>query len=131
MKSKFLIVLFVFSFVTASAQNDPEAKAILDKVSSANNGYKTIRSDFKYTITNLQEKQTQTEKGKICIKGDQYHLNLGKTEITFDGKNIYTYLKEANEINITKPEPSNTNNGDFFLSNPRDLFKVKNDFKSK
>ena len=54
---------------------------------------------------------------------------MGSSDITFDGKSIYTYLKEAKEINITKPEPSKTNNGEFFFSNPRDLFKVRNDFK--
>ncbi len=124
-------ILMGFIFIEACAQSDPDAKAILEKVSAKNNSYKTIRSDFKYTMTSLQDKQTEVEKGKIFMKGDQYHLTLGKTDITFDGKNIYTFLKEANEINITKPEPAKTDNGDFFLSNPRDLFKVKNDLKSK
>jgi outer membrane lipoprotein-sorting protein len=121
----------IISLIPVSAQSDPEAKTILEKVSSKNNSYKTIMTNFKYTITSMQDNETHTEKGKIAMKGDQFHLSMGNTDITFDGKNIYTYLKEANEINITKPEPSNTSNGDFFLSNPRDLFKVKNDFKAK
>ncbi len=114
-----------------NAQSDPEAKAILEKVSSINNSYKTIRADFKYTISDLRSKESNTENGQIAMKGDQFRLILGKTDITFDGKNVYTYIKGVNEINITKPEPSKNDNSDFFLSNPRDLFKVKNDFKSK
>jgi len=131
MKFTFFATILFLSINSIFAQSDPEAKTILEKVSSINNSYKTIRTDFKYTMSSMQDKESHIEKGKISMKGDQYHLSLGNTEITFDGKYIYTYLKEANEINITKPEPSNTSNGDFFLSNPRDLFKVKNDFKAK
>jgi outer membrane lipoprotein carrier protein len=131
MKTAILIIAVVFANISVLAQNDAQAKSILEKVSSKNNGYKTIRSDFKYTLTSLQETKSHVENGKILMKSDKYHLILAASDITFDGKSIYTYLKESNEINITKPEPSKEENGDFFFSNPRDLFKIKNDFKSK
>jgi outer membrane lipoprotein-sorting protein len=79
----------------------------------------------------MQDNQTRTESGKIALKGEMYHLIIAGSDITFDGKNTYTYIKESNEINITKPEPSKPGNGDLLFSNPRELFKIKNEFKSK
>lgn len=114
------------------AQNDPQAKAILDKVAAKNNGYKTINADFKFTSTNTQNDQSSNESGKVLIKGDKYHLAFNNSDIVFDGKSVYTYLHKENEINITKPEPSKTEKGNFFFSNPRDIFKGYNkNFKSK
>jgi len=124
-----ITLLLLITTIPTLAQDDPEAKSIIDKVSTKNNSFKTIRSDFKYTWASMRDNQTQSETGKIALRGDLYHLIMAGSDITFDGKSTYTYLKESNEINITKPEPSKAGNGDFFFSNPRDLFKIKNDFK--
>ena len=56
--------------VSTFAQDDVQAKAILDNVSSKNNSYKTIRSDFKYTRSSMQDNQLHVENGKIIMKGD-------------------------------------------------------------
>ena len=131
---KLLIVSFLIILAGSIAftQDDVRSKPILDKVASVNNGYKTIKSDFKVTsTTSVPSDQARTESGKIMIKGTKYHLFLSNSDVVFDGKSIYTYLKEANEINITKPEPSKKDNGDFFFSNPKDIFKGYNkNFKS-
>jgi outer membrane lipoprotein carrier protein len=127
-----LLITICFAGITIGsfAQNEAGSKEILDKTASINNGYKTIQADFKLTITGV-DKQVRNESGKILIKGDKYHLTLTTSDIIFDGKNIYTYLKERKEVNITKPEPAKVEKGDFFFSNPRDVFKgyTKN-FKS-
>jgi outer membrane lipoprotein-sorting protein len=130
--------LFLLSFIIllagtfAYSQDGSKSKPILDKVASVNSGYKTIKADFTLTTTtSVPKDQPHTESGKILIKGDKYHLFLSNSDIIFDGKSIYTYAKEANEINITKPEPSKADNGDFFFSNPKDVFKGYNkNFKS-
>jgi outer membrane lipoprotein-sorting protein len=111
---------------------DNQAKAILDKVNSKNSSYKTIKADFKFTTTSPQNETLTTESGTVKFKGDKYHITMTNTDIVFDGKSVYTYLHKENEINITKPEAPKAEKGDFFFSNPRDIFKVYNkDFKSK
>jgi outer membrane lipoprotein carrier protein len=113
----------------ALAQND--TKTILDKVAAVHNGYKAIQADFKFSTTSPDSKEPQTETGKILLKGDKYHLTMNNMDILFDGKSIYTYLPKSKEVNITKPEPAKKENGDFFFSNPRDIFKGYNkNFKS-
>ena len=118
--------------IGANTYSQDDSKLILDKVASINNGYKTFKVDFKFTPnTNEPAGQSKVESGRLQIKGNKYHLTLSNSDIVFDGKSIYNYLKEPNEINITKPEPSKVDNGDFFFSNPRDIFKGYNkNFKS-
>ena len=118
--------------IGANTYSQDDSKLILDKVASINNGYKTFKVDFKFTPnTNEPAGQSKVESGRLEIKGNKYHLTLSNSDIVFDGKSIYNYLKEPNEINITKPEPSKVDNGDFFFSNPRDIFKGYNkNFKS-
>jgi outer membrane lipoprotein-sorting protein len=128
MKVTFLLSFLLLLSICIYSQKDLKATDILDKVASKNNSYKTIKVDYKFTS---QDDQSHNESGKILIKGEKYHLTLSNSDIVFDGKSIYTYLKEANEINITKPEPSKVENGEFFFSNPRDIFKGYNkNFKS-
>lgn len=132
MKQLYLILLTFLMGLCAYSQNDAMSKSILVKVASTNNGYKTIKVEYKFTSNaNAQPDQQHIESGKMLLKGSKYHLTLSSSDVVFDGKSIYTYLKEPNEINITKPEPSKVDQGDFFFSNPKDIFKGYNkNFKS-
>jgi outer membrane lipoprotein carrier protein len=125
-----LISLCLIGYYAVAQDND--AKAVLDKVNTKNSSYKNIKADFKFTNTGVQNESLSTESGSVKFKGDKYHISMTNSDIVFDGKSIYTYLHKENEINITKPEAPKAEKGDFFFSNPRDIFKVYNkDFKSK
>ncbi len=127
-----LLILLISLTISSFAQTENQSAQILEKSSVKNNGYKTIKVDFKFSTTNLQNEKAINENGQILMKGDKYYLQLSNTEITFDGKAVYTYLKDANEVNITKPIASKKDKGDFFFANPRDVFKLySTDFKSK
>ena len=132
MRLLFSLLFTLLIGIYAYPQDDSKSKSILDKVASASNSYKTIKLDFKFiTNVNLSSDQQHLESGNILMKGTKYHLALLNSDIVFDGKSIYTYLKEPNEINISKPEPTKVDKGDFFFSNPRDIFKGYNkNFKS-
>ena len=132
MKLLYTILLIFLLGMHGYSQEDSKSKSILDKVSSTTNSYKTIKVEFKFTSnTDAQSGQQRVESGKMLLKGNKYHLTLSNSDVIFDGKSIYTYLKEPNEINITKPEPSKIEQGDFFFSNPKDIFKGYNkNFKS-
>jgi outer membrane lipoprotein-sorting protein len=124
-------LIYLLFVLNLSAQTD-KSKAILDNSSKVMAGYKTISSEFVYTGTNAQTDETITENGRIIIKNDKYHLTLKGSEIYFDGKDVYNYSAKSNEVNITYPEPSKSEKGEFFISNPRDLFKFQSkNFKSK
>lgn len=99
----------VFSQTNKLGKSDPDAKAILDKVSAKFKMYKTVEANFTLSITNGSGKIEGTKKGTVYIKGSKYRVNIAGQEIYSDGNNIWTYDKSANEVQITKFDPtSNT-----------------------
>ncbi|MBL4568114.1 MAG: outer membrane lipoprotein carrier protein LolA [Porticoccus sp.] len=62
--------------------------------------YKTIKAEFKFTITNKSEGINESQTGKIQIKGNKYFLSIAGQDVVSDGKDIYTVLKDAEEIQI-------------------------------
>jgi len=119
-----LIVLFILFCLSSYSQTDPKSRSILGRTSEVNSAYKTIESNFNFSTTDLLNNKTSTEKGSFALKGEKYKLKIDKTDILFDGKSIYHYNPESNEINITYPEPARTEKGDFFLlkqNNPLQL----------
>ncbi|OFX47838.1 MAG: hypothetical protein A2046_07200 [Bacteroidetes bacterium GWA2_30_7] len=130
MKTLLLSLTLLFSFTFAFAQDDSsskKAKEILDKVSAKMKTYTTVQAEFVSTMENLQDNIKETLKGTIRLKGNKYKLEISGTEIFTDGKTMWTYLKDANEVNISEPDP----NDDSSL-NPAKIFKIwESDFKFK
>ena len=97
---------------TADAQtqglgkNDPEAKRVLDAVSAKFKTFKSVQSDFSLSIENNAGKNLGTKTGKVYMKGTRYRVSIPGQEIFCDGNNISTYDKSANELTITKIDPS-------------------------
>mgnify|MGYP000179514000 CR=1 FL=1 len=95
MKKGIAILMTVLFFGTAFGQ-DEKAKAILDKVSSKTNAYKTIAISFKLTISGNGQDPI-SEMGKAYLKGDKYKVELQDQDIYCDGTTITTHLKEDEE----------------------------------
>ena len=92
------------------AQTDAKAKDILDRLSVKTKAYKSIKADFNYTLDNKADGINETQSGSIAIKGSKYLLKIAGQEIRSDGKSIWTYLKDAEEVQITEVDESNENN---------------------
>ncbi len=108
----FFIALFTFFAGGVFSQNnslgtsDPDAKAILDKVSAKFKTYKTVTANFTLSITNSSDKVEGTKTGVVYMKGSKYRVNISGQEIYSDGDNIWTYDKSANEVQLSKFDPS-------------------------
>jgi outer membrane lipoprotein-sorting protein len=97
---------FVFAQSNSLGKSDPAAKAILDNVSAKFKTYKTVQADFTLSITDANGKVEGTKKGVVYMNGSKYRVNISGQEIYSDGNNIWTYDKSANEVQITKFDPS-------------------------
>jgi outer membrane lipoprotein carrier protein len=115
-----LLISFIFSVFTF-AQQDPDAKKILDQFSKKTKSYSAYKVDFVIETENHQNGDKSETHGNILIKGTKYRLNLNKIEIYFDGKDVYNYTPESNEVSISKP---NKKKDDFFLNDPSKLFNL-------
>jgi outer membrane lipoprotein carrier protein len=103
MKNYNLFLAFCLSFFALEAYSqDNKAGAIIDAMQQK---YKSMKS-FGATFTYGTEGSSQTIQGNITVKGSKYRLKTGGQEIFNNGKEVATYIKETNEVNISDYEPS-------------------------
>jgi outer membrane lipoprotein carrier protein len=102
------IATFFIATISFCQQSDPAAKKVLDAVSAKFKTFKAVQAAF--TLRNEDSKGglLGTKKGTVSMKGSRYRISVAGTgqEIFCDGTNIWTYDKSANEVTITKPDPS-------------------------
>ncbi|MES1181877.1 MAG: LolA-like putative outer membrane lipoprotein chaperone, partial [Flavobacterium sp.] len=129
MKNYFILtVALLLNTVVASAQIDEKAKKILDELSAKTKAFTSIIANFSYTIENKTEKTSETQEGKITIKGKKYKLEIANQIIINDTKYSYTILKDAKEIQKNLASTAGGKNGDDI--NPSTIFTMyENGFK--
>ncbi len=96
-----LITIFGLSTTNISAQNDPAAEKLLEKVTQQLNSYKNIYAEFKYSLTNKKAGVSQQTKGNVTIQGNKFHASYMGIEDIFDGQKRYQIIHENEEINVT------------------------------
>lgn len=107
MKKILALSLILAGFTSVFAQNsDPEAKKILDAVSAKFKTYNTVKAVFSLKIENSAGKVQGEKKGTAYMKGNQYKVELTDQEIFCDAKNVWTYDKSSNEVQIDKFDAS-------------------------
>ncbi len=106
------IVVLIVCMGSLSAQpkgmgkNDPDAKKILDGVSNKFKSFKSVTAKFQLKIENAAGKNLGVKSGIVYMKGNKYRVSVTGQEIFCDGANISTYDKGANEVTITKVDPT-------------------------
>ena len=100
MKSKIILVLLLFVSASIFGQADKKAQQILDGVSSKYKSYKSLKATFTILAENGKDKKTDVQKGTIYLKGSAYRLEIAGQDVISDGKTRWTFLKDANEIQI-------------------------------
>ena len=112
MKKYLLVGTLISAFLFSNAQSnslgssDPEAKKVLDAVSAKFKTYKGVQSNFTYTVEDVRGKKQGTQKGSLLMKGNKYRITMAERQIFSDGNNVWTYDKSANEVTISKLDPS-------------------------
>ncbi len=105
-KLYFLLATLVIVAGSANAQNDANAKKILDAVSSKLKTYKGITSNFSYVSRGRSGKVNSNVAGKIAIKGQKYYIKQGNTEIFSNGFKTWNYSGN-NEVTVSTPDADN------------------------
>jgi outer membrane lipoprotein-sorting protein len=126
MKQNIILILLFSVLISGFAQQDPNAKKILDRVAEKSKQYTSIQADFELTIENRREDQVSTSSGIIKIKGEKYYLESLGSKVFFDGKTLWSYMEDINEVTITEPDQES----DDIIENPIKIFDFYNrDFK--
>ena len=117
-----IILIMNFSFLenSFSQENDKKAIEILNQMSDLYKSMNSFSSKFQYSMINLDENIEDSFEGKIIIKDEKYFLKIEGQEIINDGKTVWTYIPELNEVNISTFEPDDQ---EISLNNVFDLYK--------
>jgi outer membrane lipoprotein carrier protein len=126
MKSIIAVLLILFSFSCFAQTKDAKASALLDEVSAKTKSYKSIKADFSYTLENKQAKVNEEKKGSLMLSGDKYRLTMAGQVVICDGKVIWTYIEESNEVQV-----NNLENKDDALTPSKLLTSYNTNYKSK
>ncbi|MBN1157853.1 MAG: outer membrane lipoprotein carrier protein LolA [Bacteroidales bacterium] len=124
--SAFLLPLPVSFSQQDDPAQDPYAGEILERSAAKISKSGSIEADFELVIEDRKEDLKHATTGNILIRQDRYKLNSSGNTVIFDGKTMWTYTSEFNEVIITEPDPSD----DDFLANPASIFTwYDRDFK--
>lgn len=94
-----LLLSSVFCFAQTQ-QTDKKAQQILKGVSKKYKSYKSVKATFIITIEDSKNKSSDVQKGTIYLKGNKYKLEIAGQEVVSDGKTRWTFVKDANEVQI-------------------------------
>jgi outer membrane lipoprotein-sorting protein len=112
------IIILALLASPAISQDEATAKKILDEFSKKLNTYQSVKANFTFTDINLRVNTRDSYEGDITFKGEMFRLNILETETWFNGKTLWNYLPDVNEVNVTEPDQDD----DAILNNPFHLF---------
>ncbi|MDR2835526.1 MAG: outer membrane lipoprotein carrier protein LolA [Bacteroidales bacterium] len=126
-KTKFLDILFVLLLLSSFnfAQNVNESIQLLDEVVAKIDKYSTLKIEFNLNLDNQQTGKVENYKCSAVYKTGFYKMDMMGQIVFSDGKTNWTYLKDAEEVNITINDSKND-----LLTNPKIMLQnYKKDFK--
>jgi outer membrane lipoprotein-sorting protein len=103
---KKILITFTAIIIAMSLQAQDKAKGILDAVTLQTKSYATIDISFSYVMENKTKKIKETKIGTASMKGDKFWLDFSGQQIMSDGKTVWTYIKDNNEVQINNNDPN-------------------------
>lgn len=97
---QFFLLLTLVLAGTAQAQNN--SQKILDELANRTNAAKNIQVGFSYEMENTDADIHEATEGSLVVSGNKYLLKIAGQEIICDGKTIWTYIADADEVQINE-----------------------------
>ncbi|HTA84009.1 MAG TPA: outer membrane lipoprotein carrier protein LolA [Bacteroidia bacterium] len=131
MKKILLSIALCLNIVAMQAQEetvDAKAGAILQSLSKRTRSYKSIKAEFNIIMYGRENKITDNQKGNLIVKGGKYRLEVKNQVVVSDSNTMWTYLKDANEVQINTVDHS----ADKGAISPTNIFTIyEKGFKSQ
>lgn len=130
MKTKLLIICGLIVFFALNqilvAQPDKKAEQLLKNVVDKMASYENLKADLSYTMVNKEMDINEKKTGVIYVKGDSYRIEMEGQVIISDGKTVWTYLAESDEVMVSDVDESDEN-----ISPNRILTSYDKNYKAK
>ena len=125
MKKIFALALSLTLTLVAFAQGE-KAEDIIERITTKTQSYKSVEFDFTFTYQDPGSGEDVSEQGKLLISGDKYILDIEGQKVICDGKTIWTYIKDAWEVQINAIEED-----DEAITPSKLLTTYNNDYKAR
>ena len=119
MKRILALLPLCLAFALQAQDQDPKAKAVLDETSKLTKSYKTLTAEVQFTAFDKNKKALdKPQTWKIQTKGDKFRLEIPGSSIVSDGKTLWNFNHDAQEVTIKHFNPENDE------QNPAKIFSI-------
>ena len=121
MKQLLLTTLLSVFVLVGYSQQDAKAKEILEKVTKTTQSLASLDAKFSFEMNNKAENIKDKSVGSIVLKNKKYKLNIPQMglQVTCDGKTIWTYMVNSNEVTVANLDESTDE-----LMDPAKIFTI-------
>jgi outer membrane lipoprotein carrier protein len=128
---KLLLLIVVVTLVNLlysqdTEKGDKKSNEILDRLTKKTEAYKTIKAEFAYIMKNADAGIDEKTEGTLFVKGDKYRLLIAGQVVICDGTSTWTYIKDADEVQI-----NSVDNSEDAITPNKLLTSYNKDYKSK
>ena len=102
MKLRLIIIIGVLLLSNIGIAQQKSAEDILKELSEKTNSFDNIKVSFAYKMTNAEAGINETTNGTLLVAGNKYRLNIAGQEIISDGKTLWTYLADSEEVQVNE-----------------------------
>lgn len=101
-KFKYSIIVFIFSILSASAQNNTDAERVISDLIS-NIKTNAVRTNFNLVVSGKNNVNSQSNSGTFTMKANKFVVVMDEMKVWFDGKTQWAWVSQSNEVSITEP----------------------------
>ncbi len=126
---KYLIItllLITGTVFRVTAQPDKKAENLLEEVINKMASYKNFKAELSYTMVNVEMDINEKKTGIIYVQGDSYRIEMEGQIIISDGKTVWTYIVDSDEVMVSDLEES-----DESISPNKILTTYNQDYKAR
>lgn len=103
MKKATTIIGIILTFMVGALQAQTMASELVKKTIDKINKHKNVEFVFDYDMSNETIAVTESASGTAYLQGDAYKLEVEGQQIISDGKIMWTYLPDSEEVMVSNP----------------------------
>ena len=100
MKTRNIIACLFLLFATQAVTAQNNAEALVRLMVNQMKSHKNVEMDYKYQISS-EGLTTEVQQGKAWLQGEAYKVEMVEQQMISDGKSIWTYLVDDEEVMIS------------------------------
>ena len=103
MKKVTAIIGIILTFMVGALQAQTMASELVKKTIDKINKHKNVEFVFDYDMSNETIAVTESASGTAYMQGDAYKLEVEGQQIISNGKTMWTYLPDSEEVMVSNP----------------------------